>query len=173
MSGAEFSYRVDVAELPAAGKRYELDAAEPVRASVARRLGAPALNRLKGAFLLRATKGGLVLDGRLEASLTRQCVVSLEPFEEVLEEDFRIVFARAPGPVEEDGALLVEEDTPEPLEEDGLDLAEILVQQLSLVMAPHPRKPGAEPLRAASGPAETGSPFEKLKDAIAHDRDGG
>lgn len=173
MTGDAFAFRVDIGELPAGGRVYEVEAGAAERDAIARRLGAPALNRLRGVFALRATKGGLVLEGRLDAALTRECVVSLEPFEEVLEEDFRIVFARAAGPAGEDGALLVEEDTPEPLEEDSLDLAEILVQQLSLAMAPHPRKPGAEPLRAAGGRTETGSPFEKLKDAIAHDRDGG
>ncbi|MBB5518838.1 YceD family protein [Amphiplicatus metriothermophilus] len=173
MTEQAFVFWVDVGELPAGGRAYEVEAGAPARAAIARRLGAPALNRLKGAVSARPTKGGLVLEGRLEAALTRECVVSLEPFEEALEEDFRIVFVRAPQSVEEDGALVVEEDTPEPLEGDRLDLAEILVQQLSLAMAPHPRKPGVEPLRETAGPTGTASPFEALRDAIAPDRDRG
>ncbi len=98
----------------------------------------------------------------MDAALTRECVASLEPFQEILTEKFDVDFLRAqPEPGEEE-----DWDAPEVHEGDRLDLGEILVQQLSLSMSPFPRKEGARSLAEAYAPPELASPFAALKGVI-------
>jgi hypothetical protein len=69
-------------------------------------------------------------------------VVSLEPFEARLEEDFEIEFVPADGG---DGPELdIGAEDAEPLPQGGeLDVGEIAAQQLSLALDPFPRAPSA------------------------------
>ena len=131
-AGYEALVQADPAELPA----------------VAARLGVPAVHSLRCAFRLRRVGGSVIeAQGDLTASLTQQCVVSLDDFESLLNERFLVHFV--PAGSEDDDP---DPDAPDqiPFEGSMVDLGEAAVEQLALVLDPYPRRPGAElPAEAA------------------------
>ena len=96
--------------------------------------------------------------------MTQQCVVTLEPVENDIEEHFLLRYTTDPVFAQSDEIVVdvEEEDTPEPVEGEALDLGEALVQQLALALDPYPRKPGAE-LEWREGGEEETNPFAVLK----------
>jgi uncharacterized metal-binding protein YceD (DUF177 family) len=125
--------------------------------AVAARLGLNAVRHLRCAFDLFGAEAGVVLaTGRLHARAVQSCVISLEPFETEVAEDFRVRFV--PAGTESDDIDL-EADDEIPYEDAALDLGEAAVEQLALALEPFPRKPGAE-LPAAS--EQENGPFAAL-----------
>ncbi len=159
----EFSFEIDLDGLGSQEKHYRLQANEDERRKIAARLQTPSVEKLEGDLQVTATKAGIRVTGSMSASLTRECVASLEHLGEVVEEKFDIDFTRTPPQSE---AELVDLEAPEYIGGDTLDLGELLVQQLSLAMDPFPRKPDAQSLAAAYAPAENLSPFAILKGAL-------
>lgn len=171
-SGKEFSRAVAVSALPLQGRAFDLSPTEAERAAIARRLDIPGVERLAGHIDVKPARGGATLSGKLSASLTRQCVVTLEPMTEEIAESFALRFVRAEPQTEAGEAeLLIDEDTPEPLDGDVIDIGEALVQQLALAMSPYPRRPDADFTKAEFGQTLEKSPFDVLKGAIAERRD--
>lgn len=109
--------------------------------AVAARLGVPAVQSLRCEFRLRRIGGIVEAHGTLTASLTQQCVVSLDDFDSVMQEDFAVHFVPAGTEDEEP-----EPDVPDqiPFEGSMIDLGEAMVEQLALSLDPYPRRPGAE-----------------------------
>jgi hypothetical protein len=110
---------------------------------------------------------GAQLQGRLQAVVTRECGVTLDPFDEIVDEPFQLRFVPAgspyaPQPVEaEDQVIDLEgDDPPDVVAGETIDVGAALTELLSLALDPFPRKPDAvfEP------PADTGesSPFAAL-----------
>ncbi len=114
-------------------------------AAVAQRLGIPAVLALRCAFRLKAGRRGVVAaEGSLSGRLVRECVVSLEPFEVAVAEEFRVQFVPAErlAEVPEDAAIDLEADDEVGYEGQALDLGEAAVEQLALGLDPYPRRPG-------------------------------
>lgn len=92
---------------------------------------------------------GLEIAGRLRARLVRTCGVSLEPFDEVVDETFvrRLVplGSRNAGAGERREVLIDPgmADPPDEVEGPGVDLAALITEELALAMDAFPRKPGA------------------------------
>lgn len=172
-----FSRPVEARGLPAPGVevRIEADAAE--RAALAALFGAPALARLGGVYTLKPGSGGQVMvTGVARAELTRACVLTLEPFDVVVEEPVEVIFAPEPeksaahraltagrgGREEEvDLAALSSVDPPDPIVDGKVDLGALTAEFIALGLDPYPRKPGAT---FRSGEAETTAenPFAAL-----------
>ena len=154
----ELHHPVLVAGLPAAGSDVTVRADAAQRAAIADRLRIPAVARLVCRYHLVPGQDGMVMArGVLEAEVTQVCVVSLDPFDSVLRDEFRLRFVPLRG--EDDAPELL--DDPESDDEivyEGrlIDLGEAAVEQLALALDPYPRKPGAElpglPQDDASGP---------------------
>lgn len=142
------------------GAHVELEADVGTREAIANRLGVPGVVALKGAFEVSKSAGGVEVEGTIDAIVRRECVASLEIFDEKVRETFEIRFARGGSGGAE---IEIDEETPEPLEGDTIDLGEILIQQLSLALDPYPRKPGAASLADAYAPEAKISPFSDLK----------
>lgn len=161
-SPVEFSYVIDLGDLGKTARAYRLSADEDARARIAKRLKTPSLEKLEAEISVRVSKTLIEIEGALVAALTRQCVASLEPMTEKVDEPFRIVFSRVRGDdaASEDDAFW---DAPEIHESDALDLGELLVQQLSLAMAAFPRKEDAPGLLETFAPQESASPFAELQ----------
>lgn len=123
--------------------RFALEASETERAALARRFALPAIGRLACSGTLSPAAGGRWwLRARLDAAVTQLCVVSLEPFEARVEEDFEIEFVPADGG--DEAELDIGAEDAEPLPPGGeLDVGEIAAQQLSLALDPFPRAPSA------------------------------
>jgi hypothetical protein len=140
-------------------------ATEAERAAITARLGIVAVLGLECRFALRRredrpddkARGMVVGEGVLRATVVQDCVVTLDPFEETLTENFRVHFVRAGTEIED---IDPESDDELPYEGESIDLGEAAVEQLALVLDPYPRKPGAElPQGLGAGPA---SPFAAL-----------
>lgn len=126
------------AELKAIAKAYDLDA----------------VNELTAEFTLKPyRKAGLRIVGPLTATIAQTCVVSLEPFETVLEIDVDRTFEpqssrpRKIRDLNEDGEIEIDLETLDPPDVilDGvLDLGAVICEELALAIDPFPRKPGVE-----------------------------
>lgn len=163
---ALFRELVRVDSIPPEAWRGTIEAPPGALAGIARRLGIPEVIRLRGTFELYPMAQGLRLSGFLDAALVRECVASLQAVDEVIHETFTITFSGDAG-TRRAIDLDPEAEEPEPLTGDALDLADILIQQLSLAMAPYPRKPGAPAPGGDPGEAGPASPFDALKSKIA------
>ena len=163
-----------------------IEATQAERHAVARRLGLVALDRLAAELRLRRVESGeaIAVAGHIEAEATQSCVVSLQPVQSRISEDFTALYTVAPdGGEEPDAEATVEvdalgEDPPEALGPEGLDLGEAVVLQLALALEPYPRRDDAslESLEwRGEGHEETGgeSPFKGLKTLIEGRRGAG
>jgi len=148
----EFHRPVPLGTIGHAGRRLLLEATAAECAALAARLDILGIDRLSAEMRLRPEEDGTVLvEGRLSASLTQACVVSLEPVAETVDEPiaFRLL---PPGREPQDGP----DDLDEIESPDGVaDLGEAVAEQLALALDPYPRAPGAV-LPDAAGGALTG-----------------
>jgi hypothetical protein len=158
---ASTSTIVEIATLHRGENRFRLSPDESARHKIATRLGEPGIGALEGDFSLTPFSGGVDLALHITARVDRLCVASLEPMVEHVDERYVIRFERdfkeEVGDDEENGS------SREPLEGDTLDIGEILVQHLSLSLAPHPRKEGAKSLAVDYRDPVNLSPFSGLK----------
>jgi len=125
--------------------RFAIEAGDAERAALARRFALPSIGRLACSGTLSPAAGGRWrLRARLDAAVTQLCVVSLEPFEARVEEEFEIEFVPADGGDGDEDELDIGAEDAEPLPQGGeLDVGEIAAQQLSLALDPFPRAPSA------------------------------
>jgi hypothetical protein len=151
-------------DVPETGQQHlEIEADEEVRARLAILAGVPAVPQLGISADVTRHGEGLRAAGRLTASVTQACVVTLEPIENTIDEPFDVLFlpqdvaGAAPagrGPEEVD-------DTREPLVNGAADLGAVATEFFLLGIDPYPRRPDA----VFSGPAEdraSDGPFASL-----------
>jgi uncharacterized metal-binding protein YceD (DUF177 family) len=139
--------------------RLVVEASETERAAVARRLGIVQVGSLVCRFALRRWEGATVQAlGTLTASVTQICVVSMEPFDSAVSEEFEVRFVPEGSEAEE-----IDLEAPDEIPYAGgsIDLGEAAVEQLALALDPFPRKPGAVVPEAAQDAVE--HPFDVLK----------
>jgi hypothetical protein len=154
MSETKPSWSVPVAlsDIPEGGRHYDLAPDDGTRAELAKLAGLRALPRLDATFdVSRDGAHGLRVTGHVEALVGQNCVVTLEPMENKVEETVDLVFVPARELSAEENASagdVVDPDAPEPLAGDRVDLGKIATEFLLLGIDPYPRKPGAtfEPL---------------------------
>jgi hypothetical protein len=142
----------DVAET---GQHFDLVADNDVRAAVARVVGLRDLPRLEANFdVTHHGADGLRVSGRVSATVGQNCVVTLEPLANEVEEDIDLLFAPPRPPVARKASddEAAEEDSerpqrswngPEPLIGGAVDLGALATEFLILGLDPYPRKPGA------------------------------
>lgn len=124
------------------------------------RLNLSRLDNLQARMTLARVSGGMVVHvkGRFTGHVVQACVVSLEPVETDLDEEFEGWFANTDQAImlakarrerkakngEGETPILDEKDDPEPIVNGHIDLAELVTQYLSLAIEPYPRAPGRE-----------------------------
>jgi hypothetical protein len=141
-----------------AGVVVEVKANPDERAALAARLGLVSVDSLHCTFDLARMIGGCVpARGMLRAVVVQACVVSLEPFEATVAEDFEVRFV--PEGTESDEVDLEAVDEL-PYSGSVLDLGEAAAEQLALALDPFPRKPGAE---LPEGADDEGGAFSVLR----------
>jgi hypothetical protein len=144
-----WSVPVAVEDIPDAGLHREIEAPAAVRAAVAELAELRDLPQLSAVFDLTRQGAGVHVTGRVDAMVGQNCVVTLEPIENAVEEMVDLEFA--PGQaIETDkkpktarkrtGA----DDPPEPLVDGALDLGALATEFLILGIDPYPRKIGVE-----------------------------
>ena len=128
----------------------EVEASQEECRKLAIRFGVEAVQSLACRFdLQRGQSDTVSATGRLRARVRQACVVSLEPFDTEIIEDFSVRFVPEGMQSEE---LDIESDDEVTYEGGVLDLGEAASEQLALALDPFPRRPGAE----LPGPAEMG-----------------
>jgi uncharacterized metal-binding protein YceD (DUF177 family) len=164
---------VDVSRITAGGILEKIEATEHERAALAASLGVVAIDKLAAEVTLDRNARGLIrLDGRLTADVVQNCVVSLVPVAQAIDEPISLRFAEqgssaAKAPRTPAAAIRVdpgEEDPAEVLTGTTIDLGPIVVEHLVLAIDPYPRAPGAtlpdNPAEDLPGPGD--SPFAVL-----------
>lgn len=159
----ELSRAVAVDRLPPEGLEVVVEADPGECAALAGRMKLPEIRAFWCRFVLTPLGGGQVrAEGWLRARTVRECVVSLDLFEEETEEKFRLRFVPAGRESDDDDP---ESDDELGYEGDTIDLGEAAAEQLGLALDPWPRKPGAELPAAATEESE--GPFAALARAKA------
>ena len=117
-------------------------------AAVAKRLDLQEIASLEADCRLDRPVDGddIRLRGRLQASVTQTCVVTLEPLPVRISAAFERLYVRDWTPTMDADGEMVDPEAPdiEPLIGDSVDLGEVVVEELSLALDPFPRGPEAE-----------------------------
>jgi uncharacterized metal-binding protein YceD (DUF177 family) len=133
------------------------------RAAVAARMGLVELSAFTCNFALqRAQNRNIRATGQLRAVAIQTCVVSLEPFEAVIAEDFAVRFVPE-GTESEDLNIDAEDEIP--YAGTMLDLGEAASEQLALALDPFPRKAGVSlPEEAEDAPEGAFAALRRLRE---------
>jgi hypothetical protein len=150
---------VSVAHLPPEGLDVTVTATSEECAALARDFGLPAISALSGQFRLTGSADRAQVAGRVAASITQVCVVTLEPFDSVLEEDVTVAFAPGEAGAQPAGA---DDDPPDAIVDGRIDLGALTAEFLALGLDPYPRKPGAAFAFEGDG-SDPDSPFAALR----------
>ncbi len=123
----------------------------------------------------RWKRDGVRMKGHVQAKIVQACVVTLEPVESVIDEDFEQLFvpadsklARAPSM--DAGEMILDPDgpdLPETFVGDTIDAGEAVTEFAALAIDPYPRKPGVAfegHLEDSGEDDKKPSPFAALKD---------
>lgn len=141
-------FLLDISELEREPKTFDLEATDVQRAAIVERFGLIDLASLSGSVSVHdaGAETGVIVQGKIKASLTQRCIASLEPVEERLDTEFELMLVdpEMADRMDEEGVYL-DEKAPEydALEGDSIPLGEILAQTLSISMNPYPRAEGA------------------------------
>jgi uncharacterized metal-binding protein YceD (DUF177 family) len=103
--------------------------------------------QLSAVFDLTRKGTGVHVTGRVVARVGQNCVVTLEPIENTVEEVIDLDFVPPTGGDEVKGQHkreLDDDELPEPLVGGSLDLGALATEFLILGIDPYPRKPGVE-----------------------------
>jgi uncharacterized metal-binding protein YceD (DUF177 family) len=159
-----WSVPVALADVPETGRQFELAADDRVRAAVAQAAAIAALPRLEASFdVARHGADGLHVLGRVSATVTQHCVVTLEPIQSEIEEAVDLVFVPPPvtSAARESTGDADAEEPPDALRNGAVDLGAIATEFLLLGIDPYPRKEGAVFQRPDAGDPVAG-PFAAL-----------
>ena len=167
-SGHVWSVPLALSDVPEIGRQINLTADAPVRAAVAKLAGLRDLPRLEASFdVALHGQGGLRVTGHVRAAVGQDCVVTLEPVENEIDETVDVVFApegaRSAGGDAEEEAGTPDDEAPEPLVGGMVDLGAIATEFLLLAIDPYPRAPGVEFAPPEDGEQAPESPFAVLK----------
>jgi hypothetical protein len=138
-----------VVEDIAGDQHFDLVADAGVRAAVAKVAGLRDLPRLEAKFAVaRRDAGRLRVTGVVSATVGQNCVVTLEPLANEVEEPVDLLFVPGEVPAPEAAGIEtrprdVKWDDPEPLTGDAIDLGALATEFLILGLDPYPRKPDA------------------------------
>jgi hypothetical protein len=164
----EHPWRVPLAQssVTTSGLHVDLTADERVRSRLARVAGLESLPRLSASFDVSLHgRGGLRVAGRVSATVRQTCGITLEPFDNEVNEAIDVVFrpdvAEFSAEKSSTGAEIALEDETEPLVNGMIDLGALATEFLILGIDPYPRKPGTM-FEAPLEGGDVGHPFAGL-----------
>ena len=148
------------------GLHVDLTADERVRSRLARVAGLKGLPRLSASFdVTLHGRNGLRVAGRVSATVDQICGITLEPFDNEVNEAIDVVFrpdvAEFSAEKSSTGAEIALEDETEPLVNGMIDLGVLATEFLILGIDPYPRKPGTM-FEAPLERGDVGHPFAGL-----------
>jgi len=152
----EFSRTILVDRVGDRGRAEVWEASPGECAALAERYRIPAVRSLRAEASLRPWRGkGLKADLVIEAAVTLDCVVSLEPFDTTIREERTLTFLPeemlAADTLESvDLDVMEADDPPEPITDGKIDLGEVIAQEVAVALPDFPRAPGVS-LEAEAG----------------------
>lgn len=166
--------RID--HIPAEGREIEVTADARQRAVIAERLGISAVDRLEAQLRLTRFRGGMRVEGRLEAATVQPCVVTFVPVIQQIDEPVDRIFLPAseqPKSATTHPEVFVDlegDDLPDYFEGHEVDLSDVLIETVALALDPYPRAPGVtlEDMELPESEPDE-SPFGALKSLIDPD----
>ncbi|MEQ8389489.1 MAG: YceD family protein [Thalassospira sp.] len=152
----EFSRIVKTDEQVSRKERLTIEASEKERAALAKRFELVSIDSLKAELTIKISSNGEVtVHGLMSAQITQNCVTTLEPVPEAVEDTVDVLFS--PHVSEDDlpsnpddlenlseEELMALLNQPEPLVDNKIDVGEVVAQFLAVAMDPYPRQEGAE-----------------------------
>lgn len=164
----EFSYLIDTNNLENLPDEWTLEPSQSECEAIQKRLHLKGLSNFKARITLKKDVNAKIFHLWMDvtATVVQECVVTLDPIAEQLKECFQLILQ--PGPLEDQDF----EHLPEIIElpKGGVvDMGELMIQNLSLMLTPFPKKPEIESslFEATFGEIESGSaqknPFDALK----------
>ncbi|GLK55390.1 hypothetical protein JOD31_000311 [Methylopila capsulata] len=166
MTASPLSRPIAVVDVGPNGLTVDVIADEAERAALAEANEAVAVEELRAGVTVRPFgKDGVAVTGQVDAKVQRICVVTLEPFVEIVSEPIDVRFAPAAevAAVEDGGEIeLGPNDPPDPFVGGVIDVGAVVSEFLTLGLDPYPRKPGAT-FEQPSGLDGEGSAFAELR----------
>jgi uncharacterized metal-binding protein YceD (DUF177 family) len=159
-----WSHPVVVADLASEGAALQLVPGEKERAALADYVDVLAVPALVADMKVTPDgQGGVIIEGELVATVRQTCVVSLEPFNNTVNE--HVALHLLPSSLADSAAKDAgdERDPADVIIDGAFDLGMLVTEFLALGVDPYPRRPGAvfaPPV--AAGDDEASSPFAAL-----------
>jgi uncharacterized metal-binding protein YceD (DUF177 family) len=163
---------IDVDSIPTTGHVVRIEAGPEERTAIAEAYGLVEVRSFVADLeARRAADRSLVVDGRVRAEIVQNCVVSLEPVMQSINEAIQVRFVpadapNAPAPPRPGAEIHVDPDAepPEILADGRFDPGDVALEHFALAIDPYPRAPGAELPDEVTGSAgaERESPFAVL-----------
>ena len=169
------SFKASVTRLPQGGMPVLVDADARQREALAAAHGLVSVERFHAELLVAPWKrNGVRVSGRVEADITQQCVVTLDPLRARVEEAVEGLFLPEDSKLgrlgfEAGGEIHIDAegpDSPETFSGDTIDVGALAEQFFALGIDPYPRKPGATMASGDEGDASSqpeGPLQEKLR----------
>ena len=146
------SFKASVTRLPQGGMPVLVDADARQREALAAAHGLVSVERFHAELLVAPWKrNGVRVSGRVEADITQECIVTLDPLPAKVEEAVEGLFLPEDSKLgrlgfEAGGEIHIDAegpDSPETFSGDTIDVGALAEQFFSLAIDPYPRKPGA------------------------------
>ncbi len=151
----EWKHFVQASNVPDGGQWLKLSANPEECAEIAARLEVKSIEKLEAKVHMHPKNNGHVLEitGHLNADVTQECSVTLDPVTSHVEDEFSAWYAnydqaasftRAQHDLQarltsEEQPMMEERDDPEPMVNGQVDVADLVVQYLSLAINPYLR----------------------------------
>lgn len=172
------SFRVHVSRLPRRGMPVVIEATDKQRAALAEIHALASVERFRAELLVSPWKrNGVQVEGKVEADIVQECIVTLEPLPSHVTELVSGVFL--PDDLKlgregfgEGGEILIEvdgPDSPEIFSGDSIDVGALAEEFFALSIDPYPRKADATLDQVAPGlgaEPEEGELQKKLKSLL-------
>ena len=168
------SFKTNIARLPQRGMPVVIEADARQREALAAAHDLVSVERYRAELLVSPWKrNGVKVAGTVEAEITQECVVTLEPVKNTISEVVEGLFLPADSKLgrlgfDGGGEILLDAegpDSPETFSGDTIDVGALAEEFFGLAIDPYPRKPGASLPGADDGAAEPpeGPLQEKLR----------
>jgi uncharacterized metal-binding protein YceD (DUF177 family) len=150
--GPVLSRPVDVGMIGGSGLFEKIAATEAERAALKSELGLVALSDLHAELEVTEDRKGIIrVEGHVVADIVQNCIVSLEPVPQHIDEPVSLRFVpegsgAAPQPIRAGAEIRVdpdEDDPPETFTGSTIDLGPVMVEHFVLGIDPYPRASGA------------------------------
>lgn len=168
------SFWANVARLPSKGMPLDIVANEAQRQELAETHALLSVERFEAKMLVASWKrNGIRVIGRVTADIVQACIVTLEPIEAHIDEEFETLFLPEDSKLgrqgfEGGGEIILDfdgDDSPETFAGDSIDVGALAEEYFGLAIDPYPRKAGAN-LETAEKP-EPEAPKGPLHDKLA------